>query len=172
VLKIPWIARPLICFLLPSVALAEVRIPSECRVANLPPGRCGWCAVETLARHLHISSLYGITAKHPDSSRPRDLEAALTATGVKYRIQSRGCTDAGILETAISEDLGVVVGFRPWVSGGRGHVVTLVDFNKQRVRILDPNDKTGRARTMDVDAFLERWDGFALVLERPESSGH
>jgi hypothetical protein len=165
--KLAWLILPLLWLAAPSIALSEVDIPEACRIANLPPGRCGWCSVETLARHLGIKTLYGMTDKNPSNSRPRELEAALTAHKVKYRIQGRGNTSTGILQDAIREDLGAVVGFRPLCKGEGGHIVTLVDFGKEQVRILDPNDKDQKVRTMDMDTFLERWDGFALVLERP-----
>jgi hypothetical protein len=157
----------LLCLLLPSFALAEVQIPLACRVANLPPGRCGWCALETLARHHSIKALYGVVAKNATNSRPKDLEGAVIENGVKYRSQRRGCLSTEILEDAIRENLGAVVGFRPLSAGGRGHIVTLVDFGDAEVRIIDPNDTDRRVRSMDREMFLERWDGFALVLERP-----
>ena len=49
--------------LLPWTADAEVNIAPVCRIKNRPPGRCGWCALETLARHLQIKILYGLTEK-------------------------------------------------------------------------------------------------------------
>jgi hypothetical protein len=154
-----------VCLLVPSVALPEVQISVASRMLNSPPGRCGWCALETLARHLSIKALYGIVEKHPANSRPKDLESAVAATGARYRIQCRGNRNTEILRNAIDENLGAVVGFRPLVSGERGHIVTLVEFGDAEVRILDPND--GKVRTMGLEAFLKRWDGFALVLERP-----
>ena len=156
-----------VLLLLPAVAFSEVQIPSECRVANRPPGRCGWCALETLARCHAIKPLYGVAEKHPTQSRPRDLEGVVAATEVKYRIQNRGSRSTEILRDAISKGLGAVVGFRPVYPGEGGHIVTLVDFGPKEVRILDPNDKDGRVRTMDLDTFLDRWDGFTLVLDRP-----
>ena len=158
---------PLLLFLVfPVLARSEVNIPSVCRIANKPPGRCGWCALETLARHLSIKSLYGIVDKHPTQSRPRDLEAVLASLEVKYRIQNRGSRSTEILREAVSKDLGAVVGFRPAYPGGGGHIVTLLDFGPKGVCILDPNDSDGRLRSMDLDTFLERWDGFVLVLDR------
>jgi hypothetical protein len=148
-------------------ARAEVQIPSDCRIANSPPGRCGWCALETLARRHGIKALYGVADKHSSRVRPRDLEAAVAAAQVNYRIQERGCRGTDILRDAISRDLGAVVGFRPPCPGVGGHIVTLVDFGPKEVRILDPNDKDGQVRTMDLDSFLDAWDGFALVLDRP-----
>jgi hypothetical protein len=159
---------PVFLFLIvPAVARSEVQIPSACRIANKPPGRCGWCALETLARHLSIRTLYGIVDKHPTQSRPRDLEAALACLEVKYRFQNRGSRSTDILREAVSKDLGAVVGLRPLYPGAGGHIVTLVNIGPKEVRILDPNDSDGRVRTMDLHSFLERWDGFALVLDRP-----
>lgn len=158
---------PLLGLLLPSFALAEVQIPIACRVANLPPGRCGWCALETLARYHGIEAPQGLADKHAADCRPKDLEGALTELEVKYRVQQRGCRSTVILESAIRDNLGAAVGFRPLISGGRGHIVTLVDFGDEQVRILDPNDGDCHVRTMDRKEFLERWDGFAVVLERP-----
>jgi hypothetical protein len=157
----------LLFLLIPTVALAEVQIPSDCRVANRPPGRCGWCALETLARRHCIKPLYGVVEKHPSQSRPKDLEREVKAGEVKYRIQGRGSRSTDILHDAIREDLGAVVGFRPDSPGAGGHIVTLVDFGPKKVKILDPNDNGGQVRTLDLDTFLDRWDGFALVLDRP-----
>jgi hypothetical protein len=71
------------------------------------------------------------------------------------------------LRDAIREDLGAVVGLRPLFPGANGHIVILMDFGPEEVRVLDPNDTNGRVRTLDLDTFMERWDGFALVLARP-----
>jgi hypothetical protein len=152
-------------FFCPPSAEAEVKIPFTCRVANLPPGRCGWCVLETLARYQGIEPLYGLAAEHASNARPKDLERALAATGVKYRIQPRGNTSTEILQRAIRENRGALVGFRPLTSGGRGHIVTLVDFGAQEVRFLDPNEGANSPQSMKLSVFLKRWDGFALVLE-------
>jgi hypothetical protein len=154
--------------LLPALAPAEIEIATECRVANRPPGCCGWCAVETLARHHHIKALYGLVDRYPMQSRPRDLEGVIAACAVDYRIQNRGDRSTEILREAIRQGLGAVVGFRPPTPGACGHIVTLVDFGHTGVRFLDPDDTQGRVRTMDLDTFLDRWDGFALVLHPPK----
>jgi hypothetical protein len=161
--------RPLFMLLiLANFARSEVNIPSECRIPNKSAdGRCGWCALETLARRHGIRSLYGLAEKYPSRTRPRDLEAAVAASEVRYHIQQRGCRRTEILRDAINHDLGAIVGFRPAYPGAGGHIVTLVDFGPTKVRYLDSNDKDDRVRTMDLDSFLEEWDGFALVLERP-----
>jgi predicted double-glycine peptidase len=148
---------------IPLSAAAEVQIPASCRVKNRPPGRCGWCAVETLARHLHLKKLHGITQTHATRTTLEDLQEAIAEAGVSYRIQRPGDVDLAILSEAINGGLGAAVGFRELYPGAGGHIVTLVDITDKAVK---PNDSDGRTRTMSLERFLYWWDGFALVLER------
>ena len=106
-----WIAL-LVLVLVPSLVEAEVTVPASCRIKNRPPGRCGWCAIETVARQMKIETLYGITDSHSCRSCPADLETALTEAGVPYLIQYPGTSDTAMLKTAISKGRGAVVGFR------------------------------------------------------------
>ena len=160
--------RPIIACLLISFlaaqALAEVNISADCRIKNRPPGRCGWCALETLARHQQVTALYGVTEKNARRARPEDLEHVLTEADVDYRIQRRGTFGTRILREAVRQDRGAVVGFRERSPGAGGHIVTLVDFGAEEVRVIDPNDADGRVRTMSRERFMHWWDGFALVL--------
>jgi hypothetical protein len=151
--------------LIPCAAAAEVKIAPQCRIKNRPPGRCGWCALETLARHQHIKALYDLTESNASRSDPEDLEEVLDKAGVKYRIQYPGSRSTAILRYAVRENLGAAVGFRELYAGAGGHIVTLVDLTEDSVKVIDPNDKDGRIRTMNLDRFLYWWDGFALVLE-------
>jgi hypothetical protein len=153
----------LLLLLLPCAARAEVEIAPDCRVKNEPPGRCGWCALETLARHHRLTALYGLTRKHPSTCSARSLEESLATAGVPYRIQYPGGRRRDILRYAIREGLGAVIGFRKPHPGADGHIVTLVDFTEAGVKVIDSNDADGRTRTMSRDRFLDRWDGFALV---------
>jgi hypothetical protein len=154
----------LFLLLTPCTALAEVHIPLTCRIRNRPPGRCGWCALETLARHQHVLALYGITDERNSRCDPQTLEAALIAKRLAYRIQSPGTSDTVILNQAMREGRGVVVGFRELWPGAGGHIVTLVDFTADLVRVIDSNDADQRVRTMSINHFLFWWDGFAMVL--------
>jgi hypothetical protein len=157
------LAVALVLFL-PCAAAAEVKIPIACRMKNRPPGRCGWCALETLGRHLHIRPLYGLVENNPHQARPSDLERALAQSEVRYRIQYPGSFDEDILRDAVRGDLGALVGFRELYPGAGGHIVTLVDFTETEARVIDSNDGDGRIRTMPVDRFLYWWDGLAVVL--------
>jgi hypothetical protein len=155
-----------VVLVIPVVAAAEVTIAVSCRVKNLPPGRCGWCAVETLARHLHITKLHDLAAEHATRTTLEDLEEAISAAGVSYRIQRPGDRDTAILRHAVDAGLGAAVGFRELYPGAGGHIVTLIEFTDTEVRVIDPNDQDRRTRFMTRERFLYWWDGFALVLER------
>jgi hypothetical protein len=147
-----------------SSARAAIHIAPECRVKNRPPGRCGWCALETLARHHGVEAIYGFADNHPCTCSPRSLEESLLQTGVRYRIQYPGSRGRGILHYAIEEELGAAVGLRSPSLDAGGHIVTLVDLTTDTVRYIDPNDADCRTRTMDLRRFLAQWDGLAVVL--------
>ena len=152
-------------FVLTGAALAEVNIDPGCRMKNRPPGRCGWCAVETLARHHRIKALFGLVEDHDSNANPEDLTAILDKFKVSYQYQRRGERDTTILRASCTNGLGAVVGFRPIQEGAGGHIVTLVDFTNDTVKVIDPNDQDGRVRTMATERFLHWWDGFTLVLQ-------
>lgn len=152
-------------FLVPCVVQAEVKIAAACRVKNRPPGRCGWCALETLARRLGLEAMYGLTDKHPSTCSPQSLEECLESAGISYRIQYPGRRREDILRYAIRADLGAAVGLREPYPGADKHIVTLVDFRDDSVKVIDPNDAECRTQQMSMERFRRRWDGFALVLE-------
>ena len=155
-------------FLVPSAVRAEVPIPLDCRVHNQPRERCAWCALETLARYHQIDELYDLAQKHSEAASIADLESALDEVNINYRVQDPGPRDVAILRYAVREKLGAVVGFREAKPGAGRHMVTLVDYGPNAVRVIDSNDADGRVRTMPLKRFLSWWDGFALVIE-PES---
>jgi ABC-type bacteriocin/lantibiotic exporter with double-glycine peptidase domain len=155
---------------LPSTARAEVKIALKDRVRNQPEGRCGWCALETLARHHGIEALDGLADKHAARATQSDLEAVLDDARVDYRIQPIGSRSTTILRYAIRENLGAIVGFRERVPGQGPHMLTVVDFGPEEVRVIDSNDADGRVRTLSLKRFLSWWDGFALVLEKHEEN--
>jgi hypothetical protein len=146
-------------------AAAEVPIGLEDRVRNQPEGRCGWCALETLARYRRLEALYGLADKRTSRAAPADLAAVLDEAHVNYRMQDPGRRNTLILRHAVREQLGALVGFREPRPGAGRHIVTLVDFGPTEVRVIDPADADGRTRTLPTDRFLSWWDGFALVLE-------
>lgn len=153
--------------LIPRSAAAEVSIASEHRIPNRPPGCCGWCSLETLGRHLGIKALHGITERRASLTCPNDLTRALDELKVRYRSQARGNCDTAILRDACRANLGATVGFRPLTPGGGGHIVTLVEFSGDVVKVIDPNDADRRVRTMSRERFLHWWDGFTVVLQPP-----
>jgi hypothetical protein len=154
----------LFLLLLACPAAADITIAPSCRVKNRPPGRCGWCALETLARHHHIEAMYGFTDRHPCTCSADSLEESLLRTGVRYRIQYSGCTSQEILKFAMRRGLGAAVGLLDGGAAGEGHMVTLVGFSAHAVKIIDPNDADGRTRRLSLNQFLSCWDGLAVVL--------
>jgi hypothetical protein len=152
-------------FLVSSPGWAEVNIPVDCRVKNLPPGRCGWCALETLARFHHIDKLYGLVKAHSTRSTPANLEETLERAGVHYRIQYPGSRDGAILRAAVKNGLGAAVGVYGDYNGHGPHILTLIDYGPDGVRVIDSNDRTLGTRDMSLDDFHYWWDGFAIVLE-------
>jgi hypothetical protein len=161
----PLLSIALALFLVPCPGRAEVDVPVACRIKNRPPGRCGWCSLETLARFQHLTVLYGLTDQHETTCSPTNLEESLNGTGIVYRIQYPGETSQAILHHAVSQGLGAAVGFRELFPGAGGHIVTLVDITDDTVKVIDPNDQDCRTRSMSIERFLYWWDGFALVLE-------
>lgn len=146
----------------------EVQIALKNRIRNRPEGRCAWCALETLGRHHGIEALHGLAEKHTTRAMPIDLEAVLDDLHIDYRTQPVGSSSTTILRYAIREKLGAIVGFRELAPGRGAHMVTLVDFGPDEVRVIDSNDSDGRVRTMSRKRFLSWWDGYALVLEKHE----
>jgi hypothetical protein len=155
--------------LIPGAVRAEVTVSAACRIKNRPPGRCGWCCLETLARHHKIKSLYGLTEHNASRCDVTNLENTVIEAEVPYRIQYPGGRGQAILRHAVREGLGAVVGFRELYPGAGGHIVTLIDLNEDGVQVIDPNDADGRTRRMTLERFLYWWDGFALVLEAEAS---
>jgi ABC-type bacteriocin/lantibiotic exporter with double-glycine peptidase domain len=155
----------IIVLLSSGVTGAEVKIAAKYRIKNRPPGRCGWCALETLARHHQLTELYELSKDNASRCTAHSLKTALAKTSVSYRIQYPGTMDQEILHYATREGLGAAVGFREPYPGAGGHIVTLVDFTEDSVKVIDPNDQDGRIRRMSLERFLHWWDGLALVLE-------
>jgi hypothetical protein len=154
--------------LIAGAAWGGVDIPATCRVKNQPPGRCGWCSLETLGRYHQLTALYQLSEKKAYRCSTSSLESTLGQLGIAYRVQPCGGYSQDILNYAVSENLGAVVGFRELYPGAGGHIVTLVDFSDSGVRVIDSNDQDGRIRDMSLARFLYWWDGFALVIEPKE----
>jgi hypothetical protein len=151
--------------LLTGAVWGGVDIPATCRIKNQPPGRCGWCSLETLGRYHQLRALYQLSEKNATRSSSESLLTTLDKLGIPYRFQPCGEFSKDILSYAVSQGLGATVGFRELHPGAGGHIVTLVEFTDDLVRVIDSNDQDGRIREMSAARFLYWWDGFALVLE-------
>jgi hypothetical protein len=165
--KALWRCLTFLVFVTGTVSGA-VNIPTSCCIKNQPPGRCGWCSLETLGRYHHLQALYRISEKNATRCTTRDLETTLVRLGIMYRVQQVGESSQDILRYAIQQRLGAIVGLREPQPGAGAHAVTLVDFTNIDVRVIDSNDQDGRIRTMTRAQFHLWWNGFTLVLEPKE----
>jgi hypothetical protein len=154
--------------LLSGAIWGGVDIPPTCRIKNQPPGRCGWCSLETLGRYHRLKALYQLSDKNASRCSTQTLLTMLDRLSISYRVQMCGEFSQDILHYAVSQGLGATVGFRELHPGAGGHIVTLVEYTEDVVRVIDSNDQDGRIREMSTARFLYWWDGFALVLEPRE----
>lgn len=152
-------------FMVAATARAGVEISPADRVHDKTGNRCGWCALETLARHHGLTQLIEQAVQKTGRATVADLEAALDAARADYRVQDAGLRYTLILKYAAREKRGALVGFHERTAGAGRHIVTLIDFGEDGVRVIDPNDADGRVRTMSLRHFLSWWDGFALVID-------
>ncbi len=153
----------------PNFAHADVPIERSDRVHDRWGDRCGWCALETMANYFDITELHQLADKRTGPATLADLESILDGVNVNYRAQDAGCRNKQILSYAVRENLGAIVGFRERTPGGQRHLVILVDYGPDTVRVLDSHDADGRVRTMPLKRFLSWWDGSALVIEPVEA---
>lgn len=145
---------------------AQITLDPSSWVPNRPPGRCAWCALETLARHHNIPALHNLTRDKDSVSSIRDIEELLQAKKVSYQIQYCGSYTMDLLKTAIQKKRGAVVGFRPLITQTTGHIVLVTNLEEHSVTVLDPNDTMVTPRRMDRVRFTAWWDGFTLVLDK------
>ena len=94
-------------------------------------------------------------------------KTVLSANKISYHIQYPGEQKTPILDSALNDGRGAVVGFRELEPGKGPHIVTLISLGKDDVKLIDPNDADCRVRTMTRARFLQWWDGFALTLDAP-----
>src|ERR1019366_333559 len=146
----------LLALLLPTVALADVKIAKSNRIANEGPGYCAWCALETLGRHHHIKELVGLVEsrkKDPDETYLENgryvtykansgydwtIKAKLDKLGVKYKRTDN--FDKTLINQAIENDLGFVISFKRGAFGNSAHAVTGISLDDKEFKYIDPND--------------------------------
>lgn len=151
-----------------SPAAEPTRIAREHRVANIGNGFCGWCAVETLGRHLKIERLHGLVErKHArlgddgGGTWQQDLRASLRRLDVRYRYQPEGTCTLGTLQTYCQAYGGVVVGYR--TGPDSGHFVVALSVGDAHIRYIDSNHPKSVWR-MSRKEFLRCWYRDALAI--------
>jgi hypothetical protein len=113
-----------------------------------------------------LLSLYGIEATEGEMARKCLTGSWGTSTFDIYRGLLVKLEDAGLAPEVVSADVEELRTLRrPAIVGqGRAHAV-VVEFRESAVLVRDPLDTA--PSWLDVDRFRERYDGIAVVLDRP-----
>lgn len=186
--------------------------PSD-HIQNKEPGRCAWCALETLGRTHGWKNLHGLTEKNARAAQREDMVAELDKYKIRYQVQYPSETryfyyvmredfddkpypfaireskkeanhilhntkikgrwwlekkthwDITFLRKAINEDLGCAVSLDRDTTHTR-HMVVLTDMTTDMVKLIDSNYSPGKIREMPIHVFLDKWNGFAIIIER------
>lgn len=158
-----------------SAGSPTFEIPLSCQKQNvfLPNGCCAWCAIETLGRHLHIQSLYGLRDrklgdKKHGIANEQDVLGELDDLGISYCYQSRENYKTKLLEDACTAKLGCFVTLRASPRHKYGHAVILIGIDGTDVHLVDCNF-VGEVVTKDRKWFNEHWRGDAVVIHQEEN---
>lgn len=81
------LCKILILLLLSSQAQAEVVISPKNHMQNQDPGRCAWCALETLTRTHGYKNSEGMVESNPRGAYQRDMIAELDKYQINYEVQ-------------------------------------------------------------------------------------
>lgn len=139
----------------------QVPIPMNCRVPNRSGSQCVWCSIECLSKYHKIEVTSHLTDKYKRATGGNEVRRVLDGLGVKYIMQAEGNKDTRILEDACSKGWGAGVGLRGT------HMVNLVHFKDDTVKIIDNSDSSLKIRTWSKDQFMKAWDGWIVVMIPP-----
>ena len=153
-------------------------------------GYCAWACLETLGRHNRVKALHGLVewrqrawpvnvtllddAGNYHTIRRNygsdlSVRRCLEWLKVDFTQQSTGNTDTLIVRRAVANGTGCTVGMLPGAFPGmrdEGHAVIVLDFSRDAVTILDPNE-IGCERTKPRAWFDSYFMGWAVVV-RPK----
>jgi hypothetical protein len=139
----------------------QVPIPMECRVPNRSGDQCVWCSLECLSKYHKIEAGSHLTDTYKNSTDGKEVRRVLDGLSIKYTMQAEGNKDVKILEDACAKGWGASVG----LSGV--HMVNVVHFKGDVVKVIDNADSTLKIRTWTKDQFFKRWDGWTVILVPP-----
>lgn len=159
-----------------------VTVDKDNRVPNRPDGYCVWCCVDMVARQFGHKTLIGITDRKEQEKVWNGREWVKADGGadmgmlvnelkqhqIKYWVQWPGDRNTDILSKAKAADLPVIFGTKGYPVQGYAHAMLLVDYDKETVKFIDPNDAS-RIYSGSWEWFFYYWDGYTAVIERPES---
>jgi hypothetical protein len=143
----------------------QVPIPMNCRVPNRSGSQCVWCSIECLSKYHKIETTSHLTDKYKHATGGGEVRRVLDSLGVKYTMQSEGNRDTQMLEDACAKGWGAGVGLNGT------HMVNIVHFKGDVVKVIDNSDPGLGIRTWSKDQFLNRWDGWVIVMIPPGPPG-
>lgn len=167
--KLIFAALAAVAILASPVSAQVVTIAPENRVANIPGGFCGYAAVETLGRHHGIKSLHGLRDARrkvtPNGVSNFDMLASeLALRNVKHGYTRPGTYSTGMIENAIRDKSGIVVGLKPLPGTNVGHFVIVNGWTDKEVTITDSNEPQPVVITRE--RFMQIWNGSTLTVGR------
>lgn len=134
---------------------AEVNIPIECRVSNLPGGYCVYASLETIGRLYKIKNLYGLVDWYSQwrslGAGSKEVKSCLDALGVKYQIYENASFKW--LREQVDGGNPIMVGCW-WVK--EQHAIVIVDVLDTHVKYIDSND-TSKYHWVNRDWFEWAW---------------
>lgn len=160
--------RPVVIALADDTVDVQVPIPMECRVGNRSGSQCVWCSLECLARYHHVEAAMHLTDVHKGTAGSGNVKSVLDSLGVKYQQQQNR-------DTKFLEDI-CVKGWGAGVGLNGTHMVNVVHFKDDVVKIIDNSDSSLRIQTWTRAQFIQRFDGWVVTLipsqsPKPPQSG-
>ena len=163
------------------MSLFALDIPTDCRVANIPPGYCCWASLETLGNVHGIASLKGLRDLRTKDNdvffiasniyyvEPRNygynhaLRGKLTSLKVKFWMKDSGNTDRTLLDLAGSH--GCLVGMKPGARGKDAHGIVLTHYDDKTIKFYDCNQPQSIWEG-SREWFDYHWTGMVIVVEK------
>lgn len=170
-----------------SVQAQVINIATNDRVANrdVQGGLCLFSSLETVANHLVLNSLRGLTA---DTAKKPDVEATfdkvaevLGERGLTFFEQKDGNKDTKVMESWLAKSVPVIAVIKNW--NGKGyHAIVVVGYDKKVQDWTDANNRPFRDQiihfidtntpqrnfSINFSAFQKHWTGRLWVLAPPQ----
>jgi hypothetical protein len=167
----------------PTVSAQYVVINGAHRTPNVPQGCCGYCVLETAARHHGHHSLAGTVAartalpwgptrqdpvcgpvrSHPCHSWQKDLVTVLSKHKIPHDSRPHGSYDRTILAEGVAGKRPVLFSTKGRHRCEAGHWWLMLGDAGSHYRVWDPN-RAAQNSHMPKDFFEKHWQGDSLAL--------